>query len=103
MNPKARTRILLIIIVLQSVMICFLTSKNPLNLFSRAADINIGQTYIRDMSFDKEDPFEPKNIDTILILDKKDGYVKYNRNSDGFPYSSPEWFLKKRIIINNEK
>jgi len=39
--------------------------------------IESGHWYQRTYIYDESDPFELKSIDTIFIIDRKNGYVKY--------------------------
>ena len=41
------------------------------------AGLHVGQEYLFSYDFDTADPFRPKDIDRVKILDKKDGYIKW--------------------------
>jgi len=60
-----------------------------------------GQYYIREVISDKEDPFEVPEIDTIIILDQKNGYVQWTlkewKNNSNFWMSTPEKYMVKWI------
>lgn len=58
--------------------------------------------YIREVRYDSEDPFEVTQIDTIIILDQKKGFVKWsfihsNRFDSTFFISTKYEYLIERI------
>lgn len=59
----------------------------------------IGKYYVRKVISDKEDPFETPEIDTIIILDKKNGYIKWTKknwqNDSNFWISTREKHMAK--------
>lgn len=63
---------------------------------------DIGDTLLIDNTFDKEDPFVETDIDTIKVLDVKNGYIKYQNINDDYQLSRKvKYFIDK--VIPNEK
>ena len=64
----------------------------------------IGNKYSTEYKFDKNDPFEKIRYDTVIILDLKDGYVKYQpvkffyiKDTNMYFSTHEEYFLKKIV------
>lgn len=79
--------------------VLFFVSRNENNNIDN--DIKIGKIYIKKYD-DPNDPFDMPSIDTIKILDKKEGYVKWIKtrhlhDSLNFFISSKETYLKGNI------
>lgn len=71
------------------------------NNFKRNSNIEVGRFYIHRIDNDK-DPFDKIWVDTILILNKKDGYIKWiskkwMEDSSKYWNSSEEEYLEKNI------
>lgn len=60
-----------------------------------------GQYYVREVVLDEQDPFEVISRDTIIILEQKNGYVKWTlkkwQDNSNFWISTPEKYMIKRI------
>lgn len=58
----------------------------------------IGQIYILRFVWHEENPFEKARYDTVIVLDKQNGWVKYRdyKSSDTISYQSNkvEYFLE---------
>ncbi len=62
--------------------------------------IIIGATYQLDYIFNRNDPFAKKIIYTVVVLDRKAGYVKYKYLEDTTTTSCEEsFFIKKSKYI----
>jgi hypothetical protein len=62
--------------------------------------IIVGATYQLDFTFDNNDPFAKKIIYTVIVLDRKAGYVKYKYLEDTTTTSCEEsFFIKKSKYI----
>ena len=62
----------------------------------------IGKTLYKVNGID--DPFEEIDTTFYLILDIKDGYIKYkNLKYDNIYSSKAMWFLKYKKVLKNEK
>lgn len=63
----------------------------------------IGNKYSVKYVYDDKDPFENKNYDTLVILDMKYGYVKYQtldvykKKDTNFFFSATEKYFNKLI------
>ena len=86
-----------VITVIILATICFLVlifgvkCLDILILKNQFKEIEIGDTYLKSFYWDSEDPFEDLNIDTVKVIDIKDGYVKYSFNCGDTPiYGSAE-------------
>lgn len=70
-------------------------------------NINIGDTFLISFNWDEKNPFEIIEIDTILILDIKSGYVKYiyigGRNNKFSSSMEIEYFYEDIKPLNNKK
>lgn len=63
---------------------------------------DIGDTLLIDNTIDKEDPFDEADIDTVKVLNIKNGYIQYQDIHRNFPMSSKiKYFINK--VIPNEK
>ncbi len=54
-------------------------SGNKIYSDFESTDLQVGKYYKRAHKLDDDDPFSKPIIDTFLILDKKDGYVKFTK------------------------
>ncbi len=50
--------------------------------------IIIGKLYFHSYRYDNDNPFEKANIDTVEVLNIKDGYVQYKFTSSRYPSST---------------
>lgn len=91
----------IIFAILTLLLIAALTCCTDVNKKNRTEDIIIGKKYVKQIVWDKNDPFEKKIIDTVIVLAKKNGYVKYyfvnhQKNDTTFFLSCrEEYFLKQ--------
>lgn len=57
-----------------------------------------GKYYIREVVYDEQDPFEIPQRDTVIVLDQKDGYVKWTlkkwEHTDYYISSERSFFVK---------
>lgn len=54
---------------------------------NQSLEINVNDTYLFSFDWDEDNPFEHIQIDTVTVLDIKDGYVKYKYRR----YELAEW------------
>ena len=54
-------------------------------------DINRGECYIRTIIHNN--PFHANDIDTVIILEAKDGYLQYKTKSDYIGSTRIKWFV----------
>lgn len=64
----------------------------------------IGKMYVMELRFDENNPFEKSTFDTVLVLDKKDGYVKYRYlhrfDTTFFQSRKEKYFMQDCKLIN---
>ena len=67
--------------------------------------LQVGKSYKKSIIIDEKDPFSKPVIDTFIILDKKNGYVKFTKRdwmrSDTVKYwsSAEEKFFSKNCTV----
>lgn len=84
--------IMLSVVLIVLVGMFMIPSKSKNDVIS----LEIGKSYVRSHTWDEKNPYQKADIDTIQILDKKDGYVKFSLNSSldtSFYHSGEEEFL----------
>jgi hypothetical protein len=53
-----------------------------------------GEKYEYSLDFDKENPFEPKVIDTVTVCDVKEGYILFENKNGKKRSCKVQFFLK---------
>lgn len=79
---------------------CSYMAYNLFNTYKYEGDIKVGNKYLQSYQFrENQDPFEEIKIDTVEVLDMKDGYVKFKLSywSDGAFLSAEEEVLRRII------
>ena len=79
MAEKKRKIVAIIFLVVVLVGLVGVFMINPSK--SDVESLEIGKSYVRTHSWNEEDPFQKPDIDTIKVIDRKDGFVKYSLKS----------------------
>ena len=79
MAEKTRKIVAIIFLVVVLVGLVGVFMINPSK--SDVESLEIGKSYVRTHSWNEEDPFQKPDIDTIKVIDRKDGFVKYSLKS----------------------
>lgn len=78
-------------------------STNSNNQYSEQIPLVIGNKYSVKYLYDEKNPFEKIKYDTLIILDRKNGYIKYQpldvykKNDTNFFFSATEKYFIKLI------
>jgi hypothetical protein len=76
----------------------FFDSINYKRFKNQTRDIYIGQKFQMSFNWGEKNPFVSIEIDTVQIIDMKEGYVKYLNISGGFSNSMREDSFKEYTL-----
>ncbi|WNH10013.1 hypothetical protein [Thalassobellus suaedae] len=84
---------------LYAVLVVWATSctDSSFKLRNQNNSVVINETYLYSHDWDTPDPFEKIEIDTVKVLDIKDGYVKWQEKGKSYYLSGELKYFKHHI------
>lgn len=95
------TTFIIILILILSTSIAFITYHSTFH--NQRMEVIIGEKYLYSTVWESNNPFFEPIIDTVLVLDKKDGYVLYKDRFGSKRSSSLRYFKHVTRNIDENK